>query len=116
VPAAEGRNVEEVAPAVLELVVPNVAVLVGDPVAAHGPVVNVWAELPVWHAKNCTCPVGGPPTELPDTVTESVTVPDGPRTTVADEMVVAVVVAAWVTRTHSSGSRFDPEVLSSDPL
>jgi hypothetical protein len=109
-------NAGEVASDVLELAVPSVAVLVGVPVPAHGPAVNVWAEFPVWHAKNCTCPVGAPPTLFPDTVTESVTAPDGPRTTEAEEMVVAVVVAAWATRTHSLASRLDPEVLSCEPL
>jgi hypothetical protein len=110
-----GVNVAEVALDVLELAAPSEAVLAGVPVAAHGPVVSVWEELPVWHTKNCTCPVGGPPTAFPETVTESVTVV-GPKVTVALEIVVAVVVVAWVTRTHSSGSRLDPEVLSCDSL
>jgi hypothetical protein len=60
--------------------------------------------------------VGGPPTAFPETVTESITVCDELKTTNALEIVVAVALEAWATRTHSSGSRLDPEVLSCDAV
>jgi hypothetical protein len=101
---------------VLEVAGPSVVVLSGVPAVAQGPVIGTWDELPVWQTKNCTCPVGDPPTEFPDTVMESVTVFDAPKTTNALEILVAVVLDAWATRTHSLASRFAPDVLSSDEV
>ena len=50
-------------------------------------------------------PVGSPAFGVPVTVTESVTVPLGPRVSVDGLAVVAIWVPAAVTVAHSVGSR-----------
>ena len=53
------------------------------------------------HTVKATVPSGGPPVELPVTVTESVAVPVSPITTEAGEAVVALDEVAGVTPKHS---------------
>jgi hypothetical protein len=52
-------------------------------------------------AVKATVPVGAPPVELPVTLTESVTVPEGPMTTAVGEAVVVLDEVAGVTPKHS---------------
>jgi hypothetical protein len=54
------------------------------------------------HTLNATVPSGGPPVGLPVTVTESVAVPVGPRTTVTGEATVTLDEVAGVTVKHSA--------------
>jgi len=53
---------------------------------------------------------------FPPTVTKSVTEPDAPSVTSADEMNVAVVEGDGFTRAHSWESRLVELVLSADPV
>jgi hypothetical protein len=54
------------------------------------------------HTLKATVPSGGPPAELPVTVTESVAVPVGPITTESGEATVALDEDAAVTVKHSA--------------